>query len=414
MIPNIIEKIVRIFKPKPHDGQVKIIQGAKRFNVIANGRRWGKTILAVKLSMETMLKGQNVGYFAPDPALFEDFWEELKERLEPITIYKSESKHTIRINTGGEIKLWSLEKKNAGRSKKYHRVIIDEAAFAKNLKYQWEKCIRATLTDYQGDAFFFSSPAFGTFFQEIFDYCKKYSNWASFQMPTSTNPYISPEELKEIEETTDPLTWAQEYLAQFVNLTGLAFMYSFKRDKHVKDFGELREDLPVYLSFDFNISPMTCIASQHPDDHSYIYTRHEFRLMNSDIYEMCDAIMAKLGNHYFIVTGDASGKNGTGLMKNLNYYTVIRTKLDLQPHQFKVPSENPGIANNRVLCNSILYRHPKVMIHPECEYLIKDMERVQVLPNGDIDKKTDSTLTHLLDTYRYYLNSFFRSFIKLK
>lgn len=65
-------------------------------------------------------------------------------------------------------------------------------------------------------------------------------------------------------------------------------MYTFKRDKHVKDFGELREDLPVYLSFDFNISPMTCIASQHPDDHSYIFTRHEFRLMNSDIYEMCN------------------------------------------------------------------------------------------------------------------------------
>lgn len=414
MIGTVIEKIVKIFKPKPHEAQVIIIKGAKRFNVIANGRRWGKTILAVKLSMETMLKGQYVGYFAPDPALFEEFWEELKERLEPITIYKSESKHTIRINTGGEIKLWSLEKKNAGRSKKYHRVIVDEAAFAKNLKYQWEKCIRATLTDYRGDAFFFSSSAFGTFFHEIFDYFKKYSNWASFQMPTSTNPYISKEELKEIEETTDPLTWAQEYLAQFVNLTGLAFMYTFKRDKHVKDFGELRTDLPVYLSFDFNVSPMTCIASQHPDDHSYIYTRHEFRLMDSDIYEMCNAILTILDGHYFIVTGDASGENRSGLAKNVNYYTVIKNKLNLESHQFRVPSKNPGIENNRVLCNSILYRHPKVMIHPSCEYLIKDMERVQVLQSGEIDKKTDSTLTHLLDTWRYYMNSYFRSFIKLR
>ncbi len=42
------------------------------------------------------------------------------------------------------------------------------------------------------------------------------------------------------------------------------------------------------------------------------------------------------------------------------------------------------------------------------------MERVQVLLNGDIDKKTDSTLTHLLDTYRYYLNAYFKSFIKLR
>ena len=411
---SVIEKIVRVSKPKPHIGQTIIVNGSKRFNVLANGRRWGKTILAVKLSMETLLKGQSVGYFAPDPALFEDFWEELKERLEGITIYKSEQKRTIRINTGGEIKLWSLEKKNAGRSKKYQRVIVDEAAFAKNLKYQWEKCIRATLTDYQGDAFFFSSPAFGTFFHEIFDYCKKYNNWASFQMPTSTNPYISEIELKEIESTTDPLTWSQEYLAKFVNLNGLAFLYTFKRDKHVKDYGELRKDLPVYLSFDFNISPMTCIASQHPEDKSYIYTRHEFRLMNSDIYEMCDVIRTKLDGHYFIVTGDESGKNGSGLKKNTNYYTVIKNQLDLAPYQIILPNKNPGIENNRVLCNSILYRHPKVMIHPECEYLIKDCERVQILPNGDIDKKTDPSLTHLLDTLRYYYNTFFKSVRKLK
>ena len=411
-----MENLVYVYKPKPHIGQKYVIERYKRFNVVANGRRWGKTKENVRLHMEIMLAGFPSGAFFPTYDFANDFWEEIKDRLEPITIYKSESKRIIRLNTGGELNVHSLEKKRAGRGKKYKRVTVDESAFVKDLKESWEKVIRATLTDLEGDAYFFSSPVFGTYFHELAQNIGKdnFRDWALFQMPTSTNPMISLDELEKTKSQLDPLTYAQEYEAQFVNLTGLAFMHQFNRKKHVKDFGELREDLPVYLSFDFNISPMTCIASQHPDDHSYIYTRHEFRLMNSDIYEMCNAILTKLDGYYFIVTGDASGKNGTGLMKNLNYYTVIRTKLDLQPHQFKVPADNPSIENNRVLCNSILYRHPKVMIHPDCEYLIKDMERVQVLPSGDIDKKTDSTLTHLLDTYRYYLNAYFRSFIKLR
>lgn len=405
-----------ISKPCPHSGQLEVIRNVKRFNVLANGRRWGKTKFAVKLAMETMLQGYPVGYFVPTFDFAEDFWEEIKDRLEPIISYKSESKHIIRLETGGELKIWSLEKKRAGRGRKYKRAIVDEGAFVKDLKESWEKVIRATLADLEGDGYFLSSPVYGSYFQELYDNVGKpnFHNWAAFQMPTSTNPYITAKELAEIESQLDPLTFRQEYLAEFVNLTGLAFMHTFSKEKHVKDFGELRTDLPVYLSFDFNVSPMTCIASQHPDDHSYIYTRHEFRLMDSDIYEMCNAILTILDGHYFIVTGDASGENRSGLAKNVNYYTVIKNKLNLESHQFRVPSKNPGIENNRVLCNSILYRHPKVMIHPSCEYLIKDMERVQVLQSGEIDKKTDSTLTHLLDTWRYYMNSYFRSFIKLR
>lgn len=431
----------RIRKPRPHSGQSIVLGLLKRFNVLANGRRWGKTILAVKLAMETMLnggdlskdgtyrKGGRVGYFVPTFDFAEDFWEEIKERLEPITIYKSETKKIIRLNTGGELQIFSLEKKRAGRGKKFHRVIIDEAAFVKDLKESWEKVIRATLTDFKGDAFFLSSPIFSSYFHELFLNQNKegFSNWASFKMPTSTNPIISEEELEEIKSQLDPLTWLQEFMAEFVNLLGNAFAHCFSEEKHVVKKGELglkkfdngnknelRTDLPVYLSFDFNENPMTCIASQHPEDKSYIFTRHEFRLEKSDIDELCDIITTKLGGHYFIVTGDKSGSNKTGLQKNLNYYIRIKAKLGLEPHQIILPNKNPFISNNRVLCNSLLYRHPALFIHEECKYLIKDLEMVSMTKDGDIDKKSNPALTHLLDGWRYYLNTFFKSFVKLK
>ena len=45
---SVIEKIVMVSKPKPHIGQTIIVNGAKRFNVIANGRRWGNPIVTGK------------------------------------------------------------------------------------------------------------------------------------------------------------------------------------------------------------------------------------------------------------------------------------------------------------------------------------------------------------------------------
>lgn len=416
----------KISKPKAHNGQSIVLGLLKRFNVLANGRRWGKTKFAIKLAMETMIKGQSVGYFVPTFDFGVDFWEEIKERFEAITVYKSETKHILRLNTGGELQVFSLEKKRAGRGKKFHRVIIDEAAFVKDLKESWEKVIRATLTDYKGDAFFMSSPVFGSYFHELFLNHGKdgYDNWQSFQMPTETNPMISKEELKEIESQMDPLTWAQEFMAQFVNLLGNAFAHCFVKKKHVVksvdekfDNGnknELRHDLPVYLSFDFNENPMTCIASQHPEDKSYIFTRQEFRVERSDIDELCDQVIEKLGGHYFIVTGDKSGSNKTGLQKNLNYYVRIKAKLELESHQILLPNKNPFISNSRVLVNALLFRHPALFIHEDCKHLIKDLEMVSMTPEGDIDKKSNPALTHLLDCLRYYYNTFFKSFVKLK
>jgi hypothetical protein len=182
----------------------------------------------------------------------------------------------------------------------------------------------------------------------------------------------------------------------------------------VKNCGPLKKDLPVYLSFDFNVDPITCIAAQHPKDHSYIYIRHEFRLANSDIYKLCEEIDTKLRGYYFYVTGDASGKNRNAMNKDaMNYYTVIKGELNLEWVQFKVPKANPLIKNSRILVNSLLYRHPRFHIHPDCKFLIDDLELVQVKENGDIDKR-NGQLTHLLDAFRYYLNTYFRSFIKLK
>ena len=66
----------------------------------------------------------------------------------------------MRMKTGGRLDFWTLENSIAGRGRRYHRTVIDEAAFTKDgdnktdgsMMEIWEKSIKPTLFDYGGEA----------------------------------------------------------------------------------------------------------------------------------------------------------------------------------------------------------------------------------------------------------------------
>lgn len=189
------------------------------------------------------------------------------------------------------------------------------------------------------------------------------------------------------------------------------FAYAFDRFKTVESNLAINEKEPIILSFDFNVDPITCVTGQ--SYHRKIRILKEFRLRNSDIFRLCDAIKSYYGDRIFIVTGDASGSNRSAMTRGaLNFYQIIKEELKLPRNAFKVPTFNPSIKNSRVLLNSILEKHPDIKIDSSCEYLINDLQNVQCTPDGDIDKGKDAALTHLLDGFRYYLWTFHSNFVK--
>lgn len=190
------------------------------------------------------------------------------------------------------------------------------------------------------------------------------------------------------------------------------FAYAFNRFRTVEANLIENKDEPIILSFDFNVDPITCVAGQ-----SYnrkIRILKEFRLRNSDIFRLCEAIVKHFGeNRMFIVTGDASGSNRSAMTRGaLNFYQIIKEELKMPRNAFKVPTFNPSIKNSRVLLNSILEKHPDFKIDASCEFLINDLQNVQTTEEGDIDKGKDAASTHLLDGLRYYLWTFHSNFIK--
>jgi hypothetical protein len=208
-----------------HPGQVEAYKLPGRFKAVRAGRRWGKTDLLKTVAADYMIKGRNVGWFAPDYKISSEAFTELADLIEPIKKSSSEMKGVIRSITGGRADFWTLENERAGRSRKYHMVIIDEAAFTKpNMMSIWEKSIKPTLLDYSGKALVASNTNGINDDNFLYMICHepKYG-FVEYHAPTHQNPYLPKEELDKLILENHPLVYKQEYLAEFVDWSGVQF-----------------------------------------------------------------------------------------------------------------------------------------------------------------------------------------------
>lgn len=211
--------------PRPHSAQQRVIREQARFNVLACGRRWGKTRLGIDRLIHPALQGQPVAFFAPTYKMMSDVWRELYNTVQPVTQRVSSQEHRLELITGGIIDMWSLDTPDAPRGRKYQRVVIDEAAMVPHLQEAWQASIRPTLTDFQGDAWFTSTPKGMNFFRTVWQYGQDpaRAEWASWQMPTTANPFIKASEVEAARQELPERTFAQEYLATFLEDAGGVF-----------------------------------------------------------------------------------------------------------------------------------------------------------------------------------------------
>lgn len=212
--------------PAPHVAQQTVIDGARRFNTLCCGRRWGKTELGIDRLLQTALPGKPVAWFAPNYKLAAPVWRELQNRLYPVTRDVNQQERRLELKGGGSIEMWSLDSPDSGRGRAYALVVLDEAALIPNLENAWQESIRPQLTDYQGGAWFLSTPKgtqnyFHTLYQRGQD--ARQADWASWQMPTSSNPFMPAVEIEAARADLTDLAFAQEYLAQFVSWAGAVF-----------------------------------------------------------------------------------------------------------------------------------------------------------------------------------------------
>ena len=200
---------MRIELPNPHINQKQILECDRRFIVVMCGRRFGKSELSQIMGIKEAITGGQVAYITPTYKLAKAFFEKLTAAL---PFKNNISNLKIYCPNNGSIEFYTGERLDNLRGRKFHLVIIDEAAFIPDLESGWQNSIRPTLTDYEGKAVFLSTPRGKNFFYSMF-MKQGEADWQSFKFTTYDNPYINTREIEDAKLQLPEVVFEQEYLA---------------------------------------------------------------------------------------------------------------------------------------------------------------------------------------------------------
>jgi hypothetical protein len=215
-----VSREIVIDLPRLHRAQRQIATEAKQFNVLAIGRRAGKTTFGIERLIRATLQptAYPVAWFAPTYRQLTSVWRDVKRRLGAFVREKDESLKRLYLLNGSEIHFWSLTDPDAGRGYRYYLVIVDEAGMIRALQQAWSEAIMPTLTDFAGSAWFLSTPKGLNYFKTLFDLGRDPAqpDWASWQMPSHCNPYLPRSFIDKVRAFTLDQAFRQEYLAEFL------------------------------------------------------------------------------------------------------------------------------------------------------------------------------------------------------
>jgi hypothetical protein len=350
-------------------------------------------------------------------------WKELKARIEEMGLRNeftfNQTLHSIKhTHTGNEIICIGIDdpEKIKSISSPTGAWIEEATELSREDFNQLDTRIRGTLPNYKQIMLTFNPTNVNSWVKGFFfdgEWPKVFGNTVINRTIVETtfkdNAWLTDEDIAalQLKAELDPNFYRVYFLGEW-GIPSVENPFMFNWDESlIDDTIEFKPNQPLYVSFDFNVDPMT--ASVHQFGHDYYYTLDEFRISNSNTEELCDLIQAKYGHMQIIATGDASG-NARRSGSRLTDWQIIKNKLN---PVIRVPRKNPSLEDSRGVSNVLLKHYPNRKIHPRCEYLIEDCRLVS-MKDGKIDKTGDSRLTHLLDTLRYNDWTHHRTFINTR
>ena len=230
-----------IVLPPLHRAQHQIRLDPRRFRVVSAGRRFGKGILGVGESFRRGIAGAKCRWVSPSYASdsFQSGWScaaRLASQIPGVSVHLQRKQFDFSALGGGWLQFKTAEEPDGLRGESLDFVVFDEAAHIPDLEPTWEQCVRPSLMDRKGGAWFVSTPRGFNYFQKLFLRHRDEPDWASFQFPTGANPHIDPAEIEAMRRSLPALVARQEVDAEFVQLAGALF----KREHFA-----LAEELPA-------------------------------------------------------------------------------------------------------------------------------------------------------------------------
>ena len=194
-----------------------------RFKVLACGRRWGKTRLGVNECLDVAAGGGRAWWVAPSYKMSEVGWRPLRQIGTRVGAEVRLGDRQVLLPGGGEVAVRSADNPQSLRGEGLDFLVMDECAFI--AEDAWIEALRPALSDRQGRAMFISTPKGMNWFWRNWQRGRDggADDWASWQFPTSGNPYIAATEIEAARDVMPERVFAQEYLAQFLDDAGGVF-----------------------------------------------------------------------------------------------------------------------------------------------------------------------------------------------
>lgn len=196
-----------------HPSQLTVYRNLARFNVLEIGRRWGKTTFGIQIGIESAILAKKCGWFAPSYKYLADPVRDFERALAPLISRHDRVEKRLELATGGSIDFWTLEDPDAGRSRFYDQIIVDEAGFVPGLLDWWNNAARATLADRKGHALFLGTPKGTGDFHRLYLQAEGDTSgqWKAFRIGSISNPHMDPDEIEAARRSMPAEVFRQEF-----------------------------------------------------------------------------------------------------------------------------------------------------------------------------------------------------------
>lgn len=403
------------FSFKLHSLQKKVYQDKHRFRVVVAGRRWGKTKLSsTEIIVASAEKSdQLIWYIAPTYQMARDLmWTGLKRVIPPQWIKKTnETRMDMEFINGSRIVLKGADKPDTLRGVGLNLVVLDEAQDMK--KETWQEVIQPTLATTRGRAIFIGTPKSFNWLYDLYQLGQRPEHitdsrgkvidneWKSWQFPTSSSPFVPRSEIEARRHDMDPKSFAQEFEASFVNMSGRVY-YAFDRVKHVGEY-KFNPTLPIYIGMDFNIDPMSSIILQEQPD-GEIWVVDEAILFGSNVQETADELSRRYYRYLnqISIYPDPAGNNRN--------HDRGETSLDiLREAGFKniyFKRKHPAVQDRVNSVNRLLFTangEIRLRVDANCSGIINSLEQTTYKEGSrEVDKAKG--VEHAADALGYYVD----------
>lgn len=264
-----------------HPQQKEVFEDKTRFKIVCCGRRWGKSVLMLGISLDIALTEKNklLWIVLPTREMAEEiYWDtmlsvlEQKGYVEGEDYQKWNNKLKIKfLYTSSVIQLKSADKPDRLKGSGIYFYGVDEVCYMKDIQKIWNESVVPSLLP-NGKAVITSTPKGYNYFYDLWAKGRNSAHTyiKSWQFPTYgenavNNPTI-PDLADKIaidKELMSPDLFEQEYLAQFNIFANQACPY-FKREIHTCNT-KVFHDEELLIGCDFNYTTMSWVIFQYVD-----------------------------------------------------------------------------------------------------------------------------------------------------